>query len=239
MRTARATSDRGGRPVRDEDKPKYFIAGGILMALAFWKGRAVVQVATDFVTKGKRLNVTTLDGDGVVVGAEGERATPAELAAEMSAVVGYEVPVDIASLARMARSEGTNGKEVRMHVAFNDLADLQRTKPSLGLRSITDLVTYSKYANERGWFGDQVGRRYATSRDPYENDLRLAFKVWNDRQLGIDKADGAIKFADKSSFGVQKKTRSYDEVESEWIAEGLEPFNTPSATTDLVLFRRG
>jgi hypothetical protein len=216
--------------VTDEDAHKLVIGGGIIVALAAWKGRTVAQQLADFTTRGARLTVTTLDASGNIPD------DPDELAAAASAVVGYDVPIDIYSLARMGRSEGVNGKEIRMHVALNDLADLHTRAPSIA--TVTDLVTYSTHAGARGHYGSQSGRRYSTARDPYENDLRLAVKVWADRQAGIDRAQGAIKFVDKSSFGAQAGTRSYDAVAAEWMAAGLEPFTVADATSDLVLFRR-
>lgn len=229
--------------MRDEDVPIYVVGAGLIGVLAFWQGRRVVQTVVDFTTKGKRLNVTTVDPAGVVSEKEADgtfrRLSPVELAEVASAVAGYEIPLDIYSLARMRRSEGTNGAELRMHVALNDLADIQRRAPSLGISSITDLITFSKYAGERDFYGDQAGRRYASTRDPYEGDVRLAWKVWQDRQAGIDKAGGAVKFVDKSAFGVQKGTRSYEDVLAEWTADGLVPFTSPEATSDFVLFRRG
>jgi hypothetical protein len=208
------------------------IGGGLVAVLAFWKGRAAVQQVIDFTTKGKHLTVTRPDASGVIPD------DPDVLAAGASLVAGYDMPTDVYSLARMARSEGVDGKELRMHVAFNDLAELKKSHPAT-FQTITDLMTYSTLGEPaQGHYGDQIGRRYATTRDPYENDARLALQVFRDRQAGIDKAAGAIKFVDKSAFGKQPGTRTYADVLAEWTGDGLVPFNLPSATSGFVLFRR-
>ncbi len=218
--------------MRDEDVPIVAVGGGLILALAFWKGRLAVQKIADLVGRGKQLTFTTPDTFGVI------ETAPADLAALASAAAGYDVSSDAYALARMRRSEGTDGAELRMHVALNDLADLQAQSPSLGLRSVTDLITYSEYGSERGFYGTQAGRRYGSSKDPFDADVRLAYKVLGDRQAGIDKAGGAIKFVDKSGFGKQPGTRTYAKVLAEWTADGLVPFTSPDATSNFVLFRR-
>ena len=120
--------------------------------------------------------------------------------------------------------------EARMHVMMT-----QAEQAGLSVWALTLRQTGSP---KNGFFGTQKGRRWASSRDPYEGDVKVADKVYNDHNNGIDPTGGASRFVDKSAFGKQEGTRTYDEVESEWLAEGYEPFSYPGASDDFVLFRK-
>lgn len=215
-----------------QDFDRALLLGGALVALTLWKGKLAALAIRDVIDRGERLTYTTPDANGVIL------VDPGELAAVAGAVVGRDVERDAYALARMGRSEGTDGREYRMHVALNDLADLQAHGKGGTFPTLESLFTYSTSSAERGLFGDQRGRRYATTRDPHVGDLLLAEKVLADRAAGLDYAQGAIKFVDKSSFGKQAGTRTYDQVLAEWTGDGLFPFNLPGATSNFVLFAR-
>ncbi len=193
---------------------------------------------TDPIKRGTKVTNGTLTDYGYV--------TPdvASLVRLASAALGRPVTADALSLARMARSEGIAQGELRMHIALNDLDDL-------GWSSVTYLLTYSTDPNRKGTYGSQFSpafpdagydvksvRRYATSKDPYTSDIELAEKVLRDRANGIDKANGAVKFLDKSSFGVQEGTGSADAKIAEWEGDGLQSFTVPGYGDDFVLFRK-
>lgn len=186
--------------------------------VSFW-GRHVVR---DFVTKGRRLTTTTL-GDGYV------EASPDELAAAAAAVVGRPVSVDAYALARMVRSEAGSGsvraRQAVAWVAINDAGE----RWSL-LYTLT--VNNRRPANK---FGQQLGGRYATSRDPYENDLAIAEAVLA-REVS-DPTGGATKFVHRGAFGKQEGTGSYESVVQRWGREGYQPLELGDVG-DLVVFRR-
>lgn len=224
---------------RDDD---LLVLGGAaaLVGLAFWKGPAVVAGAEivagtvgDFFERGARLNRTTANAAGVIPD------DPEDLRAEASAVIGYDISSDIYALARMGRSEGTDGRAARMHVALNDLEELQRVYGTGVYSSVAAMMLRSKRPEANGRFSQQyLGKRYATDEDPYAGDVKLAERVWLEHEQGIDPTGGAVKFADKSSFGVQKGTRTYEAVLEEWVGDGLEPSSVDGASDNFVVFRR-
>lgn len=208
--------------------------GGVAAILAAWtKKEAIV----DYFERGKVLTSTSPDAGGVI------RVAPAELARRASVVMGRDVSREAYALGRMSRSErGKNesqtGQRLRMHVALNDLAQVSWAD------TVEELFTYSNQSGEKGFFGDQLGRRYATTRDPYEGDVLLAEAVIVEHQAGIDPTavpglPPAIKFVDKKSMGgVQKGTGTYEALVERWAPEGLRPFTVAGAPEDFVVFRR-
>ncbi len=191
------------------------------------KGRAIVL---DMTKRGKRLSTTTLDGDLKVP------IDPAQLARRASAVVGREVNVNAYALARMLRSEhGSAGPEVKRLLAWvclNDAAELGWT--------VIRTLTYSTVIQRVGYFGRQITRRYSTAQDPYEQDLRIAETVLDERASGSgDPTIGAVKFVDQSAFSSQAGATSYAAVAARWAKEGLQPFRIPVAGSSLMFFRRG
>lgn len=193
-------------------------------AIATAAGDAVFAVA-DVFTKGQKLSTSTLGTDGVV------QQDPESLRTATSVVMGRDISADVYSLARMLRSEGAKEGNLRVHVALNDLADL-------GWGSAFDLITYSTQAGARGRYGSQLHRRYASSRDPYQGDVLTAEAAMAEHASGVDRAQGATKFVDRSSFGVQAGTGSFDALVQRWGADGLQPFTVPEYGDDLVLFRK-
>lgn len=170
--------------------------------------------------------------------------TPESLRAAASEVLGRSITNEVYAAARMIRSEGAAQGEVRLHVAFNDL------KTFRWATNIFQLLTYSTDPKRKGLYGAQYSgsvpsagyvkanaRRYSTIGDPYESDVALAEKVIAQRQMGIDKALGAVKFIDKSAMGgVQPGTVAFSTKNAEWIAGGYTPF-TIGGHDDLVLYR--
>lgn len=213
---------------------------GVLGALVLWKGdeiaalgRVAVETTLNIFDRGKRLSHGLANDAGIVPD------DPQALADAASDVMGREVSLDAYSLARMGRSEGVDGMEYRMHVACNDLEALQAHFGTGVYSSLTALMLHSKIPVADGHYSSQRwGKRYATTRDPYEGDLLLAEAVLADRAAGIDKAAGATKFVDVTSFGAQEGADSYDAVLAEWSSHGYEPFNLPGASSNFVLFRK-
>lgn len=197
----------------------FFLIVGVL---AVFFGRATVELARDFVTRGKRLTrSTSMDGGGVVTN------TVAELVSQASFTLSRQVLPDDYALARMLRSEYGNGpvdaKIAMAWVALNDSRALGRS------------LIATLNAGTRGgvWFGSQSGGRYSTAQDPYENDLAIAESV-NGGQTG-DPTGGAVKFVHKTGFA---NSAAYDDVVTRWAAEGLSPVEL-DGTGSLVVFVRG
>ena len=224
------------------DKRDLWTLGGLgLLGLVIWKSQevtAAVTVGAGYVVnvfeRGDKLTDTTPDANGVI------QDNPADLADQAAAVLGVASTVDTYSLARMGRSEGVDGMEVRMHIALNDLADLQRQYGGGVYSSVTALMTHSKQSDADGLYGKQYrGHRYSTAHDPYTGDYNLAQKVQTDHADGFDPSGGALKFVDKSGFASQEgATRTYDDVVAAWAKQGLQPFNVDGASDNFVVFRK-
>jgi hypothetical protein len=225
-----------------EDDDLYLWGGAALLAgLAIWQGPTIARgaaVAAGYVLnvfdRGNHLSDSTIDAAGVV------QEDPEVLRTMAEAVLGYAADLDTYALARMGRSEGVDGMETRMHVALNDLADLQRQYGTGVYSSISALMLHSKNSDADGHFSQQyLGKRYSTSKDPYEGDYHLAEKVRQDHANGIDTSGGAIKFVDRDSFSTQPgSTSTYEDTVIKWAAQGLAPFTVDGATDNLVVFRR-
>lgn len=208
----------------DEEKTLALVGAGGLVALAFWKGPLIVTNVVDVFERGRRLNHTTLNDQDFI------DDDPDSLVAEAESVMGISIGRDIYAMARSGRSEGADGMEYRMHVFLTQAG---------GLDNVFNLTVRSTHAYADGRFGEQLGRRWASSRDPYEGDVRLALKVAADRAAGIDPTGGATNFVDRDSFGVQAGTGRYDALVAKWAGQGLVPYNLPGATSNFVLFRPG
>lgn len=220
-----------------ETRTVLYVGAGAGLAFVLWKWRTPVVAAeiavgyvSNIVGRGNRLSDSTVV-DGVV------QEIPEVLQDQASAVLGFTADPDTLALARMGRSEGVDGEEYRMHVALNDLANLQRVYGSNVYSSLLALMIHSKNAAADGHFSEQgLGKRYATTRDPYESDYALAQKVLQDRAEGIDPTGGALKFVDKSSFAVQAGASTYASRVEAWAKEGLAPQTLPDATDNFVVF---
>ncbi len=179
----------------------------------------------DLAQRGKRATVSTLDGSNDVI------ESPQSLLVQCIQTLGYDVSMDAYAIARMIRSEagdrGPEGKNWRAHIAINDANRLGK--------SLLSTVTYSKDASKRDRFGDQDDQRYATTRDPYENDVVIALNVLYQRATGgEDPTGGALKFVNEDAF----KAGRFDTVVANWAKEGLSPEAVPEVESDLVVFRR-
>lgn len=208
---------------------------GGLYVYSRYNNQSLTFTVSDPIMRGQKLSSTVLS-HGIIPD------DPEILRQQASIALGRDISNDVLALARMIRSEGASQGELRGHVALNDLNDL-------GWTSLFYLLTYAT-DNRKGHYGEQYApadniypstsvRRYSTSRDPYAGDVYLAEKILNDRAIGIDKANGATKFVDKNSFGVQEGTGSYADLEQKWEADGLQPFSLPEYGTDIVLFKKG
>ena len=212
-----------------------------IVGLALWKGPELVAQAEiaanyvgDWTVRGNPLfQGITLTG-GVV------QEDPEVLREEAEAVLGYAADLDTLALAVMGRSEGVDGEEARMHVALNDLADLQATYGTGVYSSISALMLHSKVAAADGHFSEQyLGKRYATDRIPYEGDYHLAEKVRADHANGIDPTGGAVKFVDKDAFASQPgATLTFAENDANWRAKGLVPDSVAGASNNFVIYRK-
>jgi hypothetical protein len=215
-----------------------FLAGlAAAVVLLVWKfggPAAALNVAGGYVlntfNRGQRLSSSTLLSSGVV------SPGPDALLSQAQAIIPG-ADLDTLALARMGRSEGVDGMEYRMHVALNDLDYLQGLYGDGVYSSIAALMLHSKVSAADGFFSEQfLGKRYATSDDPYEGDYALAAKVRADHGAGIDPTGGARKFVDKDSFAAQRGvTKTYDDVVAEWSSEGLTARNLPGASSNFVV----
>lgn len=216
--------------------------GGLVAGLQLAGFNPVGQVAAqvrDVFSKGSRLSYGTLDHDKGVI-----RENPETLRQAASARFGTDLDRDLYAASRMVRSEGATEGAVRVHVALNDL-------DALGWPDLFTLLTYSTDPQRKGIYGQQSApafppqypkamvRRYATSKDPYEGDVRTAQAAISDHAAGIDPTNGAVKFVDRSSFGVQAGTSSFDALVQRWASDGLHPYTLPEYGDDLVLFKKG
>lgn len=221
----------------DNEKLGLAAAGAVIGFGGLWLfGRRTAQAFVDVVDRGARLNDTQLDDTGVIP------FDPDDLVEVASSVMGRPISRDAYALARMRRSEMAFGESddasaLRIHVALNDLDDLNRRK--LFGWSAADLITYSTNPEHRGLFGEQNdGRRYASTKDPHAGDVLLAEQVQAQHEAGIDPTMGALKFVDRGSMGAQVGSGSYDQLVIRWAAEKLQPFTVPGYSDDFIVFRR-
>ncbi len=219
------------------------IGAASLIGFVLWKwGVSAPVVLAGWVLntfeRGSKLSQST-----VVSGVVAE--SPEVLLDQASAVLGFTADLDTYSLARMGRSEGVDGEEYRMHVLLNDLYELQ-TRYGSTYATVTDLLVHSKNDRASGHYSAQdLGKRYATTKDPYEGDYALAQKVLADRERGIDIADGATHFVDKSGpfwidYGDGPVKSTYADLVAWWARPGsnLIPFGADGATDNFVMFKR-
>jgi hypothetical protein len=227
-----------------------------------WAGLGVVVVGgfvllpdarfavSDIIVRGNKVTDATWFNDDEAYGFIIDE--PEALAAQASFSLGVTIDVDTYSLARMIRSEGARQGLVRAHVAMNDL------KTFAYASSLTGLLTYSTDPDRKGYYGKQYSgpmaadtvnsiqgfpnankRRYSTAADPYDSDVQTAQIAIAERATGVDRVDGATKFIDKSSMGVQVGSKSFDAIDAQWQADGLVPFTLAGVGTDLVFYKKG
>lgn len=244
---------------RNRIPTEYLAAGGLaVLGALVWFRKPIEDEVRDVFARGDRLTYGAVDEtNGIVLD------SPSVLVGAASARAGFDVPAGVYALARMIRSEGAAAGDLRAHVALNDLADLgwsSLTSLMLFTNAAWAQGTYGKQHStvyqtptggatsdpkaaaivngKRKVLRSQT-RRYSTWRDPYLGDVQTAMKAIADREKGIDRARGAVKFVDVSSMdGVQSGTGSYAALVERWGNEGLSPFTIPEYGTDLVLFKR-
>lgn len=191
-------------------------------------GVITLGTVVDPLVRGARLNHSTLNDDGIVYD-----PAPSELLGEASEILGIDLDEDTYALARSGRSEGVDGMEARMHVMLTQSAEA-------GLSVFQLTVRESQHPDQDGYYGEQLGRRWASSRDPYAGDVALAQRVIAERAQGIDPTGGAGRFFDKSGFGKQSGTiPAWQSKLADWAREGFTGYYYPRASKNFVLFRRG
>lgn len=198
------------------------VVAALAVALTLWGGD-VVSKAADLASRGRRLtNAPAING---VV-----QASAGELAQAAADTIGRFVAVEAYALARMIRSEnGSNTMAAKLAIAWVALNDAR----ALGW-GLLHTLTYNRNRQPQT-FGEQKGGRYSTARDPFENDLLIAEMVLNGDVA--DPTGGAVKFVNRTAFGVQEGTRSYADVVASWAADGLTPVELDDVG-DLVVFRK-
>jgi hypothetical protein len=182
-----------------------------------------------FVARGKRLTRTTLDSTGNVA------ADPHALAAAAGELLGELVGDEEYALARMVSSEeGDADRETKVAIAWVAVNDAQ------AFGGVVQVLTYSTTSSERGYFGDQTGRRYSTARDPYEDDLAVARAVLSGMEP--DTTGGSTHFFRSALQDVLlaqgRVSRSAAEVDDKWRSEGFEPYAPAGADSDITFYRR-
>lgn len=206
-------------------KPWHWLFLALALLAAWLFGRKAVDTVLDLTKRGRRLSVSNLEG-GVIL------ESPEALRAQAQDILGRPVDLETYALARMIRSEAGSApgaeKLAVAHVAQNDAAELGR--------ELFWVLTYNKQRGGSGMFGEQRGGRYATSRDPYENDYAAAEAVQN--RSHPDHTGGAVKFVHLSAFGVQPGTMSADEVIEKWAREGLVPRQVDGTSASFRVFVR-
>jgi hypothetical protein len=224
--------------MRDQDLAIDLAALAALGVAVFYR-EEIVNTTKDVVTRGARLTKSTLS-DGLVLDAPEDLAAAAETAFGQPLARGEYSRLDVYALTRAARSEAGArdndiSRKVRMHVLINQYLDSS-------FSSLASLITYSKRADARGFFGEQSDgpRRVATTRDPYAGDVHLAWQVIDERSQGIDLAQGGTNFVDRKSMGKQKGSGTWEALLERWGAQGLEPFQLdyPGLPSDFYLFKK-
>jgi hypothetical protein len=217
-------------------------AGAVGFILWKW-GIAAPSVAAGWVSnvfaRGNQLSYDSVI-DGVV------QEVPSVLTDMATAVLGADADADTYSLARIGRSEGVDGMEYRMHVVLNDISSLL-AQGYTAYNGVTKYATYSKVDRANGHYSAQnLGKRVASTKDPFEGDYALAAKVIADHDSGIDPTNGATKFVDKSgpfyihdpNTGNSVKT-DYAGIVAAWGTDGYVPNdNLPGASSNFVVFTR-
>ncbi len=222
-----------------QDEIEKAVALALGLGVVVFYRQEIVATVHDVVSRGTQLTSTALTGD--VKGKRWIDVDPEDLAAEAEAAFGQSLAhggfssLDVYGLARMSRSEadhrdGDDSRVARMHVALNDQGEL-----GWGL---SRLFTYSKYSPQNGLYGEQGGRRYATTKDPFAGDILLAWRAIDEQAQGIDPTAGGVKFVDKDSMGKQPGTGSFEALVERWAGENLVPYNIDGLGSNFFVFRR-
>lgn len=152
-----------------------------------------IDVLSDLVGSGRKLTLSSQDSDGVV------EQDPEALRVDAETLLGREISADAYALARMVRSEA-GAANITTKVRLANVAMNQAR--ALGW-SVYDVIVYHKTPARDGRYGAQISGRFASSKDPYEADLKAA-----EQALRGDITGGATNFAHQSAFGKQLGTAS-------------------------------
>lgn len=211
------------------DRKWYYVAGITLGAYLFRDALFTtvdggIDVLSDLVGSGRKLTISEQDENGVVTD------SPDYLLSEAINTLGRDISHDAYALARMVRSEA-GAADLTTKVRLANVAMNQAR--ALGW-SVYDVIVYHKTAFRDGRYGAQISGRFASSRDPYEIDLRAA-----EEALRGDITGGATNFAHQSAFGKQLGTASsIQPFVDTMAAEGKVPgYFAPDS--NLVFFWRG
>jgi len=183
-----------------------------------------VDVLKDLVGSGKRLTVCTTDSSSIVL------EEPEALLSEAVSVVGRDISPDAYALARMVRSEA-GASDLTTKVRLACVAMNQAS--ALGW-SPYDVIVYHKTAARNGRYGAQISGRFASTRDPYEIDLKAA-----EQALRGDVTNGAINFAHQSAFGKQLGTASSIQPFVDTLAQEGKVPGYYGSDSNLIFFWRG
>lgn len=198
---------------------RHYAIAGFIVGLAMYNGSVFVERAK----KGRRLTRTVLlpNGAAALPGASVPVA-PEVLRAEAAKVLGRPVSMTAYALARMLGSEGVRDtaskRRVRAWVLYNDWQKLRTQHGPARWPTLESVLVFSQQKAENGFFGDQAGRRFATSLDPYEGDFIDAEQFLKDFASGRSPIGTATKFVDEKALGVQKGTqgKTLASLEKEW-----------------------
>ncbi len=187
-----------------------------LLLVGLYAADAGASVLTERHAPGNRLVHAAQGADGV------ERVPLSALLDEASAVLGRQAEPEPLALAKMLKSEGDSDdvktRRARAWVAWNDLQALNDGR-GFEPGGFVELFQFSTSKAEKGYFGDQSGRRYASLADPYEGDYLDAESLLAEfADPANDPTGGATKFVDAGALGVQAGTegKTIASVEAQW-----------------------
>jgi hypothetical protein len=175
-------------------------------------------------TLGKKLTRVPVDASGKIP------IAPATLKAQAEKALGRPISADAFALAKMLASEGFRDtplkRSARAWVAHNDLKALRK---QFGWKDFTKLFSYSRKADQNGFFGlQEKGRRYATWADVNEGHIKDAENLIDSFALGSDPTGGATKFVDENALGKQPGTegKTIASLEKQWGLKGRKIDNS-------------
>lgn len=178
------------------------------------------------VTGNQRLSSARKNIAGVVLD------TSADLIFQAESILGRPVGSDAYTLARAVRSEGGSESEfskcLRAHVLINLARQRGMTVTALGLLHTAPA--------RNGHYGRQIGGAFSTSEDPYTSDLQVGEDALAD---SADPTGGSIQFSDRSAFGVQEGTSSWQNHVASRYAEGKKGATLAGARSGLVFWYKG
>jgi hypothetical protein len=183
-----------------------------------------VNTISDITERGRRLSDSHIDARGIVT------EDPVSLRAQAQSILKRDISADAYAAARMVRSEdgsaSTLTKARLVGVAMNQARKLGW--------SVDRLIRFHTDAQRDGRFGLQITGRFASTRDPYENDLAAAELALS---LG-DQTEGAMNFAHRNAFGIQPGTGTFESFVATMRNEGKRGGVFPESS-NLVFFWRG